>query len=119
MKLSVKQQKFTLMVARLIEFAYGMGYGLTLGHVWRDNETQRRLVDQGMSKTMQSRHCDRLAVDLNLFINGDLVQSREAMRPLGEAWERLGGTWGGRFGVELADYNIKVGWDPCHFEYKG
>jgi hypothetical protein len=117
MKLSEKQRLFTLMVARLIEFVYGTGLELTMGHVWRDTETQRRLVEQGLSKTMNSKHCDRLAVDLNLFVNGEYATEREAYRPLGELWERLGGRWGGRFGVDPKDYDKEVGWDPGHFGF--
>ncbi len=119
MRLSEKQRKFTLMVADLIYFAESKGYGLTFGHAWRDIETQRRLVEKGASKTMRSKHLDRLAVDFNLFINGAYVQKREYWRPLGEFWESIGGRWGGRFGVRPEDYDHKVGWDPGHFEYGG
>ncbi|EIH4172001.1 M15 family metallopeptidase, partial [Escherichia coli] len=39
----------------------------------------------------------RLAVDFNLFINGKYQADTDAYRPLGEYWESIGGTWGGRF----------------------
>lgn len=117
MKLSERQRLFTLKVSQLIAFAYAEGMELSLGHAWRDSETQRRLVEKGFSETMNSRHCDRLAVDFNLFLDGNYMSDREAYRPLGELWERLGGRWGGRFGVDPEDYAKKVGWDPGHFEY--
>jgi len=36
-------------------------------------------------------------VDFNLFINGRYQDKSEAYLPLGEYWESLGGSWGGRF----------------------
>ncbi len=44
-----------------------------------------------------SLHCQRLAVDFNLFINGIYQTDTAAYKPLGEYWESLGGAWGGRF----------------------
>ncbi|MBB9356801.1 M15 family metallopeptidase, partial [Escherichia coli] len=44
-----------------------------------------------------SLHTLRLAVDFNLFINGEYQADTDAYRPLGEYWESIGGTWGGRF----------------------
>lgn len=117
MRLSEKQRRHTLMVSRLIAYAYDNGIELTLGHAWRDGDTQKRLVEAGLSKTMASRHCDRLAVDFNVFIDDVYTTDKEAYRPLGEYWECLGGRWGGRFGVEERDYDTKVGWDAGHFEY--
>ncbi|RAP72898.1 D-alanyl-D-alanine carboxypeptidase family protein [Candidatus Erwinia dacicola] len=36
-------------------------------------------------------------MDFNLFINGQYQTDSAAYLPLGEYWESLGGTWGGRF----------------------
>ena len=36
--------------------------------------------------------------NLNLFVDGVWLQSTEAHRELGEWWESVGGSWGGRFG---------------------
>jgi hypothetical protein len=36
-------------------------------------------------------------MDLNLFVNGKYVTDGEAHKPLGEKWESMGGSWGGRF----------------------
>lgn len=38
-----------------------------------------------------------LAVDFNLFVNGQYKTDTADYLPLGEYWESLGGTWGGRF----------------------
>ena len=45
-----------------------------------------------------SLHAWGLAGDLVLYINGVYQRDTEAYRPLGEKWESMGGTWGGRFG---------------------
>ena len=105
------------MIGDLIAWAYAHGYGLTFGYTFRDEETQRRMVLMGLSKTMNSKHCERLAVDFNLFIGGQFSTNKEDYRPLGEYWESLGGRWGGRFGVDPKDYTTKIGWDSNHFEY--
>jgi len=81
-----KQSKFALMVGQLIVWAYENGYELTLG------ETMR--LSPSFSKSL---HALRLAVDLNLFIGGEYQRGTEAYRPLGEKWESMGGSWGGRF----------------------
>lgn len=104
------------MLASLISFAYENGYELTLGEAYRTEEQQRIYVDSGRSRTMDSRHRDRLAVDLNLFKNGAYLTGGEAYRFLGERWEELGGTWGGRFGLSPDEYAAEVGWDSNHFE---
>lgn len=84
MTLRQKQSKFCRMVAELIIWAFDQGYELTFGQTWRPNTTF-------------GLHPKRLAVDLNLFIDGKYQTSTEAHRPLGEKWESMGGTWGGRF----------------------
>ena len=118
MSLSKKQIEFTHKVGVLIVAAYEMGYELTLGHVWRDTETQKRYVAQGLSETMNSKHLDRLAVDLNLFIDGQYMKDGAAYRTLGELWEKLGGRWGGRFKIPVQDYDTRIGVDANHFEWK-
>lgn len=74
------------MLADLIIFAYDNGYELTGGDLWAQ--------DGHMKKSL---HYDRLAIDFNLFKGGKYLESTEDHRPLGEFWESLGGSWGGRF----------------------
>lgn len=90
MTLGEKQRKFTLMVARLIQQAYSMGYELTFGDAYRDPRCPYGLKG--------GTHSMRLAVDLNLFRNGKYLTATSDHKPLGEFWESIGGTWGGRFG---------------------
>ena len=83
------QARHTLMIARLILWAAGQGYQVTWGDAYRDPRCPYG------SKT--SAHHRRLAVDLNLFRDGKYLTRTEDHLPLGEYWERMGGTWGGRF----------------------
>lgn len=86
MKLSEKQQEFTRMVGLLIGFATQQGYGLTHGDAF---------AKSGHKKG--SFHYKRLAIDFNLFKDGEWLQKTSDHEPLGLFWESIGGTWGGRF----------------------
>lgn len=97
MSLSQKQRKFTRMVADLIIWAYDHGYELTLAEAYRPPETASLYARQGRGIS-RSLHGYRLAIDLNLFKNGAYMPETSAHQPLGEYWESIGGTWGGRFG---------------------
>lgn len=81
-----KQSRFVYMVALLIQFAYLRGYALTFGDAW---------ATTGHMKN--SLHYDRLAIDLNVFKGGQWLTRSVDLRELGEFWESIGGTWGGRF----------------------
>jgi hypothetical protein len=87
--LSEKQKKFVRMIARLIYWAYDHGYELTFGDAFRD---ERCAYGQPFSL-----HRKRLAVDFNLFKDGKYLTSSEDHKELGEFWESIGGSWGGRF----------------------
>jgi len=84
-----KQSRFARMVALLIQWATIRGYEVTFGHATRCAECPVGLA--------RSLHKSRLAIDLNLFKDGRYLSSTESHRPLGEFWESIGGTWGGRF----------------------
>ena len=90
MTLREKQSKFARMVADLIVYAYSNGYELTLGDAYRDSR-----CPYGYDKSL---HRDRLAIDLHLFRDGDFLANTWEHLPLGEFWESIGGSWGGRFG---------------------
>lgn len=86
MGLREKQSIFARKVGLLIAYAYEQGYELTFGDAWAQT-----------GHVKGSYHYKRLAVDLNLFRNGRYLTTTEHHRPLGEFWESIGGTWGGRF----------------------
>ena len=86
MTLREKQSKFVLMVRDLISFAYRHGYELTFGDAYATSGHMEK-----------SLHYKRLAIDLNLFKDGIYLTKTEDHLPLGEYWESIGGSWGGRF----------------------
>lgn len=96
MTLGEKQRKFVRMVGLLIEWAYSHNYELTFGDAYRSPEAAALNAKKGLG-IASSLHCQRLAIDLNLFIGGQYQTATEAYLPLGEYWESLGGSWGGRF----------------------
>lgn len=95
---SEQQRLFTRLLAKLIEYAYANGMELTLGEAWRTPEQAKRNAETGAG-VRNSLHCDRLAVDLNLFVGGVFVDSTEGHRRLGEHWKTLHQNcrWGGDF----------------------
>lgn len=94
-----------------------MGLECKIQELNREIEIQKKYVAEGKSKTLNSRHIDKLAVDLILFRAGTPDFIPESYRPLGIYWESVGGHWGGRFGVETKDFDTKIGWDYDHFEF--
>ena len=98
-----KQTKLTRNISLLIFHAEMLGYQLTFGDAYRDSR-----ATFPYSHT-DSLHKKRLAVDFNVFRNGKLLKSGNDFIDLGEFWESIGGTWGGRFN------------DGCHFsmEHEG
>tara|TARA_R110002051_G_scaffold297564_2_gene363975 strand:+ start:32379 stop:32735 length:357 start_codon:yes stop_codon:yes gene_type:complete len=115
MKLSEKQQIFTLNVSMLICQAYSTGLKLTFGEAYRTTEQQLLYVQSGKSQTMNSNHLRRLAVDFNVFKNGILTYDWEDIKPLGDYWESLhpANRWGGDWNKN----DIKDGFiDTPHFE---
>lgn len=115
--LGAKQRRFTYYIALLIQEAYARGYELTFGEAWRTPEQAKLNAAKGKGIS-NSLHIDRLAIDLNLFKDGEYLATSEAHRPLGEWWEALDKDcrWGGRFknskGVPKPDgnhYSIEYG----------
>lgn len=96
-KLSESQRIFTVNIARLIMFAYENDIQLTFGEAYRTREQQLLYLQTGKSKTMNSNHLKRLAVDFNFFINGNLTYDWNVVKTLGDFWETLHplNRWGG------------------------
>jgi hypothetical protein len=110
------QQVFLIHAAQLILKATELGFVVTAGELWRPDEMQRVYVQTGRSKTMDSQHGKRLAIDLNLFREGALC-TREQIAPLGQWWEALdaknrwGGSWRGQVEARKSSFI-----DAPHFE---
>lgn len=97
MSLRKKQSMFARMVADLILKAHEMGFEITLGDAYRDPRLHGAVGVKLGYGHYKSCHKMRLAIDLNLFRDGVYLEGTAAHKPLGEWWESVGGTWGGRF----------------------
>lgn len=99
-----EQAAFLLDLAKLIEYATAQGFVVTGGELYRTPEQQQIYVKTGRSRTMNSLHLQRRAVDLNFFKDGKLVYDKVVLAPLGLFWESLHplNSWGGN-GVKLVD----------------
>ena len=92
MTLRQKQSKFMVMLAQLINHATILGYELTMGRGYASQAANK--ADGGHTA---SNHLNRLAIDLNLFKDGDFLEGTNDHLELGIYWESIGGVWGGRF----------------------
>ena len=97
MTLGEKQRKFTLMVSKLIVWAYENGYELTFGDAYRDPRVFGGVGEKTGYGRSKSNHKIRLAIDFNLFKDGKFLTETSDHEPLGLFWESIGGSWGGRF----------------------
>lgn len=116
MTLGEEQEHFAQQMADLIQQAHSMGYAVRVGEVQRPIEMQQLYMNTGRSKTMNSMHLKKCAVDLVLLLKGQ-VCTREQIKPLGQWWEdldpknRWGGNWRG-----LVDSGKSSFVDAPHFE---
>jgi len=105
-----KQVIFLRNVAKLIEYSTTLpNLELTAGEMWRTAEQQEIYIAKGLSKAKRSRHQDRLAVDLNVFINGVYRTDKEAFKDLAKYWKELNPS-----NVSGYDWD----WDYNHFEMR-
>ncbi len=92
MTLRKKQSLFVKLLGRLFLYAEWKGYKFTIGDAW---DTDR------VAHSPNSLHYIRLAIDLNLFVNGVWIRNGDhvAWKDLGQFWESLHelATWGGKF----------------------
>lgn len=104
MSLVPAQAAFLMDVTHLIQRATDMGFVVTAGELYRTPEQQEIYMKTGRSRTMESLHLKRLAIDLNFFWQGVLVANKATLAPLGAYWESLHplNSWGGN-GVKLVD----------------
>jgi len=87
MSLRSSQSKFTKALGLLITFAYYKGYELTPGDTYPGKHRHRT----------NSAHHKGLAIDLNLFEDGEYLTNTLDHKLLGTYWKFLGGIWGGDF----------------------
>lgn len=98
--LSQKQRRFARAVPRLLDFIHSLpGHEATLGDAFRDPRVFGVIgVSLGYGHA-SSAHKNKLALDINLFINDVFQEGTEAHRVIGEWWEKQYSDcrWGGRF----------------------
>jgi hypothetical protein len=115
MSLVKLQQEFTLAIAELINYATMRGYGLTFGDAYRDPRAHGEFGEKDGYSASKSVHKKRLAVDFNLFVDGNFVMKGDhpAYVDIGEQWEKMHekARWGGRFKKGDANH--------FSFEWKG
>lgn len=68
-------------------------YQVTYGEFFRPISVARSYGQQGIGIS-NSLHTKRLAVDLNLFVDGKFATDSEAHRPLAELWLQTGAPFG-------------------------
>lgn len=107
------QFAFMRLVPRLIDKAHELGFDVTEGDAYRDQRVHGALgVKLGYGHP-KSGHKQRLAIDLNLFRDGEFLSRTEDHRALGEWWEQQHplARWGGRFPTRDGNH--------YSFEYQG
>lgn len=101
MKLSEMQQEFTECAAELILFARGNGFKLTFGDAYRDPRVHGAVGEKKSYSSANSTHKSRLAIDLNLFVDGKYISDGncDEYKLLGAYWKASHplARWGGDF----------------------
>ena len=85
-------------VVKLIEYIDKYGYTASFGEAWRTPEQAAINAHRGTG-IKNSLHIQRLAVDINLFKDGEFRTETKDHEPFGVYWESLNplNRWGGRF----------------------
>ena len=86
MTLREEQSKFALAVADLIQEAHKRGYEVTLGDAYRDPRLHGAVGEKKGYGHSRSCHKVRLAIDLNLFINGEYQTGATGHDELHDWW---------------------------------
>ena len=103
--LGEKQRRFPLMVADLIRWAYAHGYQVTLGDAYRDPRVYGIPGETRGYGHPYSAHKLRLAIDLNLFRDGEYLTDGKAHAPLHDYWDSIGG--GKRIEADMNHYSLE------------
>jgi D-alanyl-D-alanine carboxypeptidase len=105
MTLREQQSLFVQLVGLFIEWCYAQGYELTFAEAWRSPQEAALQAAAGAG-IVHSLHTERLAIDLNLFKDGQLLQTRSDYAPLGAQWKSMHelARWGGDFARVDADH---------------
>lgn len=99
MRLGEKQELFMRLLPRLIDKAHELGFEIRGGDLFRDPRVFGAMGEKKGYGNAYSCHKAKLAIDLNLFKDGEYISDTDGHRPLGEWWEKQHDLtcWGGRF----------------------
>ena len=99
------QRRHVEYVGKLIAFVYAQGYELSWGEAFRTSEQAQWDAEHGTG-ILRSVHCDRLAVDLQLFSEGVYLTDPMDYQFMGTFWKQLDPLcrWGGDFQTVDADH---------------
>lgn len=100
--------KFFRDIGRLVVASHAKGIDLLPHCFYRTQKEQDVLYADGKSRVKHSKHQDWLAIDFVVVKNNKAVWTiNEDYEWVGELWESMGHTWGGKWpGFK----------DGCHFE---
>lgn len=109
------QIAFARLIPRLIDKAFELGYEVTIGDVFRDPRAFGEMGKTIAYGNPRSAHKQKLAIDLNLYKNGNYLPNTEDHQQLGGWWKKQHplARWGGDFGKNNLDGN------HYSFEYNG
>ena len=99
MELWEKQSIFAQNVAKLLQYASSVKFNVTLGEAMRSQEQAELYAKEGKG-IVDSLHCKRLAIDLNILDeNGKYLTNEAPYKTLGDYWVTLHhlNRWGGVF----------------------
>ena len=98
MTLGEKRKEFSLMLAQLILWCVEQGYEVMIEQVKRTQAEANANAASGAG-IVHSLHLLGLAGDLSIFKDGQLIESVEGLRPIGEKWKSMHpeNRWGGDF----------------------
>jgi hypothetical protein len=98
MTLGQKQRLFMLLLGEFLVWIHKQGYEVTGGQLQRTQAEADANARAGKGIS-NSNHLIKLAIDLNLFINGAYQHNSTAYKPLGDKWKSMHDLcrWGGDF----------------------
>ena len=100
LSLREKQSLFAFNISKLIEYIYSLNMSVTFGEAYRTPEQARLDAQEGIG-IINSLHCVRLAIDLNLFdAQGNYIATMcPDYQKIGDYWKSLNSenNWGGDF----------------------
>ncbi|AQW85547.1 putative D-alanyl-D-alanine carboxypeptidase VanY [Campylobacter pinnipediorum subsp. caledonicus] len=99
MSLGKEQELFMKDVEKLLHYIHTNGYSVRGGELLRTKEQQEIYLKTGKSKTNNSNHLIKCAIDLFIFKEGNWLTNKDDLKEIGAFWESLTpiNKWGGNY----------------------